>query len=137
MSIFKGKDREHNDKKLTWFGAENFCRKRGWLFGELQSQNAQRELAEGQLGFLSEHINCDQFSQTPWSNLQSTLICGWRLIRLQEKAQGSAHRRRGNTTSNPRQKRTNNAFSFQGKSRSIGSDNYENAFHIYTKIKIL
>lgn len=65
MQIFKEKARERNDKKSTWFGAEKFCRKRGWLFGELQSQNAQKELAEGQLGFLSKYINFDQYSQTP------------------------------------------------------------------------
>jgi hypothetical protein len=41
------------NEKATWFGAEKFCHRRGWLFGEMQSQSAQQELArqaQGEIG---------------------------------------------------------------------------------------
>jgi len=43
--------------KTTWFDAEKFCRKRGWLLGELLTQNAKKEFArqtQGQLGYCSK-----------------------------------------------------------------------------------
>jgi hypothetical protein len=43
--------------KTTWFDAEKFCRKRGWLLGELLTQNAEKEFArqtQGQLGCCSK-----------------------------------------------------------------------------------
>ena len=38
--------------KATWFEAEKFCHKRGWLLGELLSQSAEKEFAQQTQGLL-------------------------------------------------------------------------------------
>jgi hypothetical protein len=39
--------------KATWFGAEKFCHKRGWLLGELLGQRAEmKEFAQQTQGLL-------------------------------------------------------------------------------------